>query len=146
MLKARIQDSGFRIQEARKGFTLLELLIVVAIIAILISILLPATQALRQKARNQEAEVTKMALANAIRAFRAEYGYWPGTQSDSSQVLIINATNQYAKIITPCLLSTSVENIRQIPFWDVDAPVTNVSTRQPFSIKIDVVNDTVTVQ
>ena len=133
-------------QSFRNGFTLLELLIVIGIIAILISILLPATQVLRQKAKAQEAAVTATALANAIRSFRTEYGYWPMSEADNSPVLNINATNQYNLLKTYLLSTATAKNTRQIPFWDIDAPVTNVSTRQLFSITMNVSNDTVMVQ
>jgi prepilin-type N-terminal cleavage/methylation domain-containing protein len=150
MLKVSLQDSVFRVQEARKGFTVLELLLVVAIIGVLFALLFPAFQPLRQSARDREAEVTKMALANAIRAFRSEYGYWPTADDLANQnvsILNISGSDQYSKVVQPYLLSTAtLKNTRQIPFWDVDAPVTNVSNKQLFSIKIDVLKDTVTVQ
>ena len=130
----------------RLGFTLLELLVVVAIIAVLVSILLPATQGMRQRAKQREAETTKAALANAIRSLRTEYGYWPTADaSPNSANLTISAANQYSKLVNPCLLSTGAKNTRNIPFWDVDTVITNVATKQPFGVTIDVVNEIVTV-
>jgi prepilin-type N-terminal cleavage/methylation domain-containing protein len=128
---------------ARHGFTLLELLIVVSIIAILISILMPATQALRQRAKEKQRDATQMALAHAIRAFRAEYGYWP--TSDAFPAAGTLAPSQDT-IIKNYLLSNGSKNKRKCIFWDVDAIVTNVVTKQPFSISINLTNDTVTVQ
>jgi prepilin-type N-terminal cleavage/methylation domain-containing protein len=146
-LKAGIQNLTYGVKGARRcrGFTLLELLIVVAIIAILISILMRATQALSQKARDRDAEVTKMALVNAIKSFRAEYGYWPSSDaSPDSSVLSITAANQ-GSFVASYLLSTGAKNTRKVPFWDVAGVITNVSTKLPFSISINVLNETVTV-
>ena len=130
---------------ARHGFTLLELLIVVSIIAILISILMPATQVLRQKAKEKQRDATQAALAYAIRAFRTEYGYWP-TSEINPTAETLNPTNQYMVISQYLLSKPGNQNKNGKVFWDVDEVVTNVVTRQPFSISINVVKDTVEVK
>jgi prepilin-type N-terminal cleavage/methylation domain-containing protein/prepilin-type processing-associated H-X9-DG protein len=56
--KNRVQGSGFGVQrtQLRRGFTLVELLVVIAIIAVLIALLLPAVQAAREAARRSQCQ------------------------------------------------------------------------------------------
>lgn len=139
-----MRDDGKCGVRGRHGFTLLELLIVVAIIGILISILMPATQHIRQQSKLKQRDATQAALASAIRAFRTEYGYWPTSDTLPTDGTL---TPSQLTVIEDYLLSKpGNQNKRQVAFWDVDSIVTNVVTKQPFTITIDVVNDTVTVQ
>lgn len=129
--------------ERRTGFTLLELIVVIGIIAILFAIIFPAVAGLREKARVKEAAVTIKALETAIRSFRAEYGYWPGPTPDVNSVY----TNATQVNVTRYLLSTETAyNPRKIPFWESAGILTNYATKKPFSITIDVDNNKVTVQ
>ncbi|MDP7024018.1 MAG: type II secretion system protein [Kiritimatiellia bacterium] len=70
-----------------RGFTLIEMLVVVAIIGVLMGLMLPAMTRLRQQARSRKAEVERLALRNAIRAYHAEYEEWPLPQNDLNAAL-----------------------------------------------------------
>ena len=64
--------------ETRKAFTLIELLIVVAIIAILISILLPALQIAKEKARRVSCAGNLKVTGSALNFYATEYkGHYP---------------------------------------------------------------------
>ncbi|MFA5321373.1 MAG: prepilin-type N-terminal cleavage/methylation domain-containing protein [Smithella sp.] len=58
-------------------FTLIELLVVISIIIILVGILLPAINGVREKARVMKAKGEMQALAMAIKAYQGDYGVWP---------------------------------------------------------------------
>lgn len=131
----------------RSGFTLLELIVVIGIIGVLFAILFPAVAGLRERARQRESEIAKKALETAIRAYRTEYGKWPGPNPDVTSVY----TNAAQADVTRYLLSTSAGtdlNPNRIAFWETPGIVTNYYTKppRPFSIEIDVNNNTVTVQ
>ena len=69
-------NSSVRWRIAR-GFTLLELLIVIAIIAILIALLLPAVQQARENARRTQCRNNLMQLGVAFRTYNQTYSFLP---------------------------------------------------------------------
>jgi prepilin-type N-terminal cleavage/methylation domain-containing protein len=67
------------------GFALIELLVVIAIIAILIALLVPAVQKVRESAARIEAEVNLRHLFDASTAFRNQNGEFPGSLADLAE-------------------------------------------------------------
>ena len=88
----------------RRGFTLLELLVVVAIIMILAGFFLPAFLKMKKAARIKRANSDVVALVSAIQGYQVVYHKWPGnadggTWSNDNYTVINQLANNPQKRI-----------------------------------------------
>lgn len=77
------------IPTARTGFTLVELLVVVAIIALLIGTLLPSLQQSRARARATTCATNLKNLGNGLGYYISENGYYPGHHTVAPQTWVV---------------------------------------------------------
>lgn len=97
---------------AKRGVTLLELMIVMVIIAILVGFLVPATIKMRKTAAETKVRSGRVVLRNAVLNFHAEYGLWPvGDQVTSNEVF---ASSEVIEQLRP----TGARNVRHKLFWE----------------------------
>ncbi|MBE2203231.1 MAG: prepilin-type N-terminal cleavage/methylation domain-containing protein [Chthoniobacterales bacterium] len=71
---------------ARSAFTLMELLIVIAIIGILMSLLFPAANSAIDAAKKAQAKNDVVQIATAVIAYETEYGRLPDTNGSAQDV------------------------------------------------------------
>lgn len=98
--------------KSSRAFTLIELLIVIAILGILMALLFPAVNGALDSARKAQAKNDVTQIATAITAYETEYGRLP-----SGNITTVNSTLVAALIGG----SGNTDNPRQITFLEVQA-------------------------
>ena len=86
-----------------KGFTLIEMLLVVAIVGFLVAILLPGVAGVSEGAKEKAVRADLRLLKSAVEAYYISFGVYPtvGNWGDKDSELITadNGTNDYKRII-----------------------------------------------
>ena len=113
-----------RIRTEDQGFTLIELLTVIAIIAILMSLLFPAVNAVKDAAKKAEAKNACTGIVAAVKQYNAEYGTYPpieipssGGAGDTKVDALIGDPACKAKVVNNVLFNT-LRNINEEPNKD----------------------------
>jgi prepilin-type N-terminal cleavage/methylation domain-containing protein/prepilin-type processing-associated H-X9-DG protein len=83
---------GSRREPHRSGFTLVELLVVIAIIGILLGMMFPALQSVRESARLAQCQLRLQQLHLAVSEYHAAHRFWPiGTQNPTGPIANTNS-------------------------------------------------------
>ena len=89
---------------ARRAFTLVELLVVVAVIALLAAILVPTVSMAIRQAEGARSSARLKVIGNAAEAYHMQTGYYPG-QDNPNDLWTGSGTNKYAgsQLLARCL-------------------------------------------
>ncbi len=80
------------------AFTLVELLTVIAIIAILMGLLFPAIGVVKDQARKAEAKTACANIVAAVKAYNTEYGKFPNPNTSTSDAVMGGASGDNADL------------------------------------------------
>ncbi|HGO7240908.1 TPA: pilin [Neisseria meningitidis] len=101
----------------QKGFTLIELMIVIAIVGILAAVALPAYQDYTARAQVSEAILLAEGQKSAVTEYYLNHGKWPGGNSDAGVASSSKIKGKYVQkvevakgVITAQMASSNVNN------------------------------------
>ena len=86
-MRGTFKRVGRRLTTSDDGYTLVEMLVVIGIIAVIAAVLTPSLLGSMQRARSKTAQMQVQTVAAALEAFRADVGRYP-SQSESLTVLV----------------------------------------------------------
>ena len=130
--------------QLRRGFTLIEILVVVGIIALLIGILLPALSKVQERARMTQTMGLMQEFAKACDAFQQEFGRYPGLVPEeilANDPKISGTENAMLELMGGGVRKNDVDtstydNFKPASGWE---PLVFTPTGQPaFEVKINV--------
>ncbi|HEZ2932945.1 TPA: pilin [Neisseria meningitidis] len=84
----------------QKGFTLIELMIVIAIVGILAAVALPAYQDYTARAQVSEAILLAEGQKSAVTEYYLNHGEWPGDNSDAGVASASDIKGKYVQSVT----------------------------------------------
>ncbi|HEZ4794647.1 TPA: pilin [Neisseria meningitidis] len=101
----------------QKGFTLIELMIVIAIVGILAAVALPAYQDYTARAQVSEAILLAEGQKSAVTEYYLNHGEWPGNNSSAGVASASDIKGKYVQsvevkngVVTATMASSNVNN------------------------------------
>ncbi len=106
------------ISQPRSAFTLVELLTVIAIIAVLMGLLFPTVGAVKESARKAQAKNDVTQLVTAVKAYYTEYGKYPIASPTSDEDFTYDSGNPNQALMAILMGANDTMNPRKIVFFE----------------------------
>ena len=98
----------------RRGFTLIELIVVIAIITILAAILVPTASAVLRSMKKKKALSETVAIANAVQVFHSDHGRMPGLKQGHTP----DESRKIVQVLTDISGAAYPLNTRRTPYLE----------------------------
>jgi prepilin-type N-terminal cleavage/methylation domain-containing protein len=127
------------IRSRQTGFTLVELLVVISIVGLLAGLMSVAIPKAMEGGKKAKAKGELNAIVAAVKAYKQEYGRWPGSSTATSDISFQDANS---KSLLSALSGTSnalVENPKSVRF--LEGASTDGTMEDPWGIQYFVILD-----
>jgi prepilin-type N-terminal cleavage/methylation domain-containing protein len=128
--------------EKNKNFTLIEMLIVIAIIAVLIALLMPVIGKMSKRAKETRAKAEMQSIITAVKSYESTYGLLPCPTPSPAADTVLPGDAAYDTMMNVLTNVPAASNARSIRFLDVPEGYAANGYVDPWGNKYNIYVDT----